>query len=439
MFITIKVIVLFILVGAFLVWTLWISANITKIDRNSSFKKSYSISNVMSRIYSLNDEINDENPRIIEGYDLSPWILNLNESKRISIDASYLHLKPCIHQNHDTDLSQLSLKKWYKKLPSLLHASKKRIRITKRMRMIQDYQMMNILGSGGFGSVRLAMLKTDPRKKYVIKRVPKHKIMPHRWMKLSKEIHDSDTNNQLAIFLPVEASVLLYVRSLPSSFERNLIVRLEEYLQDHDYYYLVFDWLPNAVDLTHVFADSSRTKSNYSSFFVVKRILFLIAQGVAFLHDHHIIHGDIKDENVLLYSKRKINFQNYNTIHVKLIDFGSCTYASKDDSSSLLMEYRGGSKYKSPEIVSGFFPFDGFKQDIWALGVLYYFILYHKFPFSNSVDVLSKTIDFPRNPFLTPELQHLLTIMLDKNSQTRPSIYAIINHPFFKRHESPNK
>lgn len=438
MFITLKTIVLSVLVGAFLVWVVWISANIAKIDLNPSFKKSYIMSNVMSRIYSLNDEI-DENPRVIEGYDLSPWILNLNESKRVLIDANYLHLKPRMPQSHDTDLSHLSLMKWYKKFSPFLHGSKKHVNIIKRMRMIQDYQMMNMLGAGGFGSVRLAMLKADPRKKYVIKRVPKHKIMPHRWMKLSKEIHDSDTNNQLSISLPVEASVLLYVRSLPPSFGRNLIVRLEEYLEDRDHYYLVFDCLPNAVDLTRIFADSSRNKSNYPSFFLVKRILFLIAQGVAFLHDHHIIHGDIKDENVLLYSKRRINFQNYNTIHLKLIDFGSCTYASKDDSSSLLMEYRGGSKYKSPEVVSGFFPFDGFRQDIWALGVLYYFILYHRFPFSNSIDVLSKSIDFPRNPFLTPELHHLLIMMLDKNPQTRPSIHAIINHPFFKRHESPNK
>ena len=357
----------------------------------------------------------------MQGIDTCPWTLFLNESKHVLINADHLSMRSYVMSE-----PEMLGTSWYKKLPTWwpslplykrkdkntirgaelcpdpLLIEKRRMRSIKKMRMIDDYEMQEMIGAGGFGSVRLAFLKGDPRKKYVIKRVLKRKIMSHRWMQLVGE----KTGIAPAISLPIEASILLYIRSLPPSAGQQLVIRLEEYLEDTSYYYLVFEWLPNAMDITHFFSvQRQRQISALLSLHDMRRLFYLTAKAVAFLHDNHIVHGDIKDENVLLYGyqnslpRRKLGSRKKKHpmgLRVKLIDFGSCAYVSKE--SPWIYEYRGGSKYKSPEILQGQMPFDGFKQDVWSLGILFYFMLYGTFP----EDPMRRSISLPRHHLMTP-------------------------------------
>lgn len=425
-------------------WCLWISVTILKIvePRHRHCRKH-------------RDLKSREGPHhhVIE--DLSvPWILPLNDSDPILINAKHLSVQSYVSSAVSPD-DQVSFKSWYKKLPTWWspqsrEKARKKKRGTKKTRVIQDYTMLDLLGSGGFGSVRMAVLKADPRKKYVIKRVPKHKISLHRWMKLHRESLDG----QKSIRLPMEASILLYIRSLPPSFGQQLIIRLEEYLEDQTYYYLVFEWLPNAIDVTRFFGRSfldkmaPQQRKKYSlSFIETRRIFFLIARALSFLHDNNIVHGDIKDENVLLYREdrlqihsksRKTNVRRFNSFHVKLIDFGSCEHVTpfKPDYHSTplahIHEYRGGSKYKSPEILMGQSPYDGFKQDVWSLGILFYFMLYGIFPFQNPAELLHKQISFPSHPFLSYELYDLMASLLHRDPSRRASMRQAISHAFFQ-------
>lgn len=67
---------------------------------------------------------------------------------------------------------------------------------------------------------------------------------------------------------------------------------------------------------------------------------FQIGQAVQYLHSLNILHRDIKDENVIIDNK----------FHVKLIDFGSATFMSKD---YFFSTFYGTTEYCSPEVFAG--------------------------------------------------------------------------------------
>ena len=82
------------------------------------------------------------------------------------------------------------------------------------------------------------------------------------------------------------------------------------------------------------------------------------------MHNIDIVHRDLKIDNIL-----------YNE-SVKIIDFGfsSHTFDKK------LTQYCGTLNYMAPEIISKE-PYWGKQIDIWALGILLYYLSVGKYPF----------------------------------------------------------
>ena len=121
----------------------------------------------------------------------------------------------------------------------------------------------------------------------------------------------------------------------------------------------------------------------------LQRILAQIADAVCFLHEHSIVHRDIKDENVVLDPEG----------NVRLIDFGSAAYVRegrKFDTFSGTLECAHFSlllrslapkvdgtterSFAAPEVLKGA-RYSGKEQDIWALGVTLYCLLFGDTPF----------------------------------------------------------
>ncbi|XP_048477211.1 striated muscle preferentially expressed protein kinase-like, partial [Rhincodon typus] len=96
----------------------------------------------------------------------------------------------------------------------------------------------------------------------------------------------------------------------------------------------------------------------YSEDDVVSYILQIL-QGLEYLHSRHIVHLDIKPDNVI------VTYLNV----VKLVDFGSAHFFNATVPKPLGHRV-GTQEYMSPEMLKGD-PI-GPPADIWGLGVLIY-------------------------------------------------------------------
>ena len=94
-----------------------------------------------------------------------------------------------------------------------------------------------------------------------------------------------------------------------------------------------------------------------------------IIHGLEYMHSKNVLHRDIKPENIL---RTKVN----GTIMTKICDLGFAREAKEDAST-----FCGTTYYMAPEIFEK-------KQydrnvDIWALGVLFYSMLFGTVPFKS--------------------------------------------------------
>ncbi len=94
------------------------------------------------------------------------------------------------------------------------------------------------------------------------------------------------------------------------------------------------------------------------------RIFHQLVDAVEHCHLNHVIHRDIKLENMLIDNAADMN--------VTLIDFGFSTLRRPTD--PLLEDYPGSPAYAAPELMQGI-PYPGYSSDVWAMGVSLYVLL----------------------------------------------------------------
>jgi len=98
-----------------------------------------------------------------------------------------------------------------------------------------------------------------------------------------------------------------------------------------------------------------------------------ICRGVQYLHDHNIVHLDLKPENVVCTQKNDTN--------VKIIDFGTARELKPSDKVQVLC---GTPEFVAPEVVKYDFISPG--TDMWSLGVICYILLSGYSPFMGDTD-----------------------------------------------------
>ena len=277
---------------------------------------------------------------------------------------------------------------------TFLHTPSRNIGSFKRVIKFSDFVILKNMGEGAYGKVNLCMHK---REKYivVIKMIFKERILVDTWVR----------DRKLGT-IPSEIQIMATLNKQP----HENILKLLDFFEDDEYYYIEtpVHGETGCIDLF----DLIELKTNMTEF-EAKLIFKQIVSGVKHLHDLGIVHRDIKDENVIVDSKG----------FVKLIDFGSAAYVK----SGPFDVFVGTIDYAAPEVLSGD-PYEGKPQDIWAIGILLYTIIFKENPFYNIDEILEGDLKFGGDSNdVSQDCMDLIVKILNRTVRDRPTIDDIYN------------
>ena len=148
-----------------------------------------------------------------------------------------------------------------------------------------------------------------------------------------------------------------------------------------------------------------------------------VVQAIVYIHGQGIAHRDLKLENVVVNEDEE----------VKLVDFG---FARKIVENEKMDDICGTPNYMSPELCKKG-RYNGRAADVWALGIILYYLLVENFPFEGKSErelfdnIIQGEFDiFKLEPF--PEEQELLSLIFMSSEAKRPSAIDILESPILK-------
>ena len=138
-----------------------------------------------------------------------------------------------------------------------------------------------------------------------------------------------------------------------------------------------------------------------------------MAQGIAAAHDQHIVHRDIKPQNMIISRDGK----------VKVADFGIARAVSSPDDRFNAV---GSVHYISPEQAKG--GYSDARSDLYSLGITMYEMVTGQVPFDgeNTVTIALAHLEEPvlppshLNHDVTPSLERIILKATAKAGQTIP-------------------
>ncbi|KAK4257828.1 hypothetical protein QN277_007364 [Acacia crassicarpa] len=321
------------------------------------------------------------------------------------------------------------------------------IRFKRHKICVSDFHLLDIIGRGAFGEVRLCREKKSGNI-YAMKKLKKSEMLSRGQVE----------------HVRAERNLLAEVAS-------HYIVKLYYSFQDADYLYLIMEYLPGGDLMTLLIREETLTES-VARFYIAQSVL-----AIESIHKHHYIHRDIKPDNLLLDKKG----------HTKLSDFGLCKPLDCTNFSSInegevlddenlidtmdidesLPNSKCGRRWKSPleqlqhwqknrrklafstvgtpdyiapEVLlkKGY----GVECDWWSLGAIMYEMLvgYPPFYSDDPVTTCRKIVHwkhhlkFPEEARLTPEAMNLICRLLCEADQRLGTRGAdeIKGHPWFR-------
>ena len=211
---------------------------------------------------------------------------------------------------------------------------------------------------------------------------------------------------------------------------------------------------------------------------VVKFLMEQVFNAVAYLHSKNILHGDIKLENILLYTattknvgkrftsinidineifelrrdlnkrSKTVNKRSKNYVNdmlnyeIKLIDFGCSKYFKNKHKHKKLSGIIGTSIYCSPEVVDDLYDE---LSDEWSCGVLMYLLLSGEVPFKGETEeeifknIKKCNYNFNLKEFkeVSYNCKNLIKRLLEPNKKKRIKAIEALKHPFFTEFFNP--
>lgn len=328
--------------------------------------------------------------------------------------------------------------------------------------LVSMYEVVEELGSGGFGVVVRAIRREDGYQ-VAIKLMWKHKMPKESWVPVRGW---DEAEPELCYQVPKEAYVLKIMQH-PG------IVAFEDLFEDQHFVYLLMEYFgspwnfeslapptppPQAANIMQrVVAtrqmgklvspanlprrDSMPTLSppprplplrrascdlfeclerhEYLPEHRAKYVFKQIVDSVHYLHARGIVHCDLKDENIVIDA----------SFRVKLIDFGSALLLDPNHPAPFQEKFRGTVNFASPEILRGEV-YRAPHAEVWALGCILSVLLTGKTPFPDSDSAKKAQIAIPAVP-LSKNAFSLMMGCLCLHPDSRLNIAEIQTHPWF--------
>jgi CHASE2 domain-containing sensor protein/predicted Ser/Thr protein kinase len=199
------------------------------------------------------------------------------------------------------------------------------------------YQINRVLGSGGFGCTYLAKDAQRPGNPTVVVK----QLMPARrdtrFMEVARRLFDA------------EAEILLILG------KHIQIPDLLAYFEENNEFYLVQEYIKGRL-LTQELSSTNTVKDEAFTIEMLKSVL----QVLKFVHEHRVIHRDIKPDNII---------RNSQDNRLVLIDFGAVKtmQPANSEKTELATVAIGTKGYAPPEQLAGH---PRLASDIYALGMI---------------------------------------------------------------------
>ncbi|XP_068729203.1 MAP/microtubule affinity-regulating kinase 3-like isoform X4 [Montipora capricornis] len=201
---------------------------------------------------------------------------------------------------------------------------------------IGKYRLIKTIGKGNFAKVKLAK-HVPTGKEVAIKIIDKTQLNPSSLQKLFREVRIMkflDHPNIVKLYEVIETDKTLYL--------------VMEYASGGE----VFDYL-----VAHGRMKEKEARSKFRQ----------IVSAVQYCHQKHVIHRDLKAENLLLDGD----------MNIKIADFG---FSNEFTPGNKLDTFCGSPPYAAPELFQGK-KYDGPEVDVWSLGVILYTLVSGSLPF----------------------------------------------------------
>ena len=264
------------------------------------------------------------------------------------------------------------------------------------------YEMLDDLGEGIFGSVKLGVEKKT-KERVAIKIIKKNKTK------------QSDIE-----LVRTEIDVMKLCHH-PN------VVHLLDHFENAEYIFIVMEYIRGG-RLTDYMKEK---KFNFTEKRAAE-IIYQIAQGVKYLHKYGIIHRDLKPDNIMLTEASDKG-------QIKIMDFGLSKILGKKEKT---VDGFGTLTFVSPEVLIRK-PYNK-EIDIWSIGVILYLLLSGDLPFDDEEDdeqkiaksIVFNEVEFPQKKFgnRSKEVINLIKRCLTKEPKNRIKIDEIIKSDWIQEH-----
>ncbi|XP_035598958.1 MAP/microtubule affinity-regulating kinase 3-like isoform X19 [Oncorhynchus keta] len=201
---------------------------------------------------------------------------------------------------------------------------------------VGNYRLLKTIGKGNFAKVKLARHILTGRE-VAIKIIDKTQLNPNSLQKLFREVR------------------IMKLLNHPN------IVKLFEVIETERTLYLVMEYASGGEVFDYLVAHGRMKEKEARAKFRQ------IVSAVQYCHQKHIVHRDLKAENLLLDAD----------MNIKIADFG---FSNEFTIGNKLDTFCGSPPYAAPELFQGK-KYDGPEVDVWSLGVILYTLVSGSLPF----------------------------------------------------------